>query len=341
MCSFKVYREYCVTMGGLFSSQKETYERPRSSTYTTRQYSNVQSFTREDSSYRSTPERLSNTEGYRVAGLSNRGSIGTQNININERQHGIVYRELQGNTTSEGFSNRGRETQYINSSYGYPKPATSMSTTFYKTVNDLHISDWELMSNDEEVKFVDLDEDDSDYLQIRRLFLRTTRQNLITIVSIESIQNPYLMGRYMLNKLKMKKMYGKTPGEMYLFHGTRSSNVYSICENNFDWRRHGSQIGHRFGQGVSFSHVSHYASHYCDKGHRQKVMIVTKVLIANVCDGNGNMLIPPYLPYQKPLRYDTSQKPDGRVHVKYSDDEFYPAYKITFTVNNLQAYYNK
>lgn len=138
----------------------------------------------------------------------------------------------------------------------------------------------------------------------------------------------------------MERIYQKKPVEKYLFHGTHRIHVHSICQNNFDWRKHGASIGNCYGKGVNFSPISHYASYYCDKGNCQKVMLVAKVAICETCIGSENMSIPPVCGANG-VRFDTSCKETGHVIVKYSDDEFYPAYKITFVINDLQNFYKK
>lgn len=176
-----------------------------------------------------------------------------------------------------------------------------------------------------------------EYVTIKTLFTNTTKKGLVQILAIYKIENPYLIGRYMLKKKEYITMYGHV-NEEFLFHGTDSSNVDKICETNFNWRLCGNKIGHRYGKGVSFSPISYYASNYCDKKSMTKEMLVAKVLVAKECIGEENMDIPPYFSLRRKLRFDTTVKEDRRVIVKYYDDEYYPAYKITFTVK--YGYYN-
>ena len=174
-----------------------------------------------------------------------------------------------------------------------------------------------------------------EYNTVLRLFKKTT-QKQFKVVKIERVQNPYLLGCYLLKKNEMECLPGSYVEEERVFHGTKESNVQSICENNFNWRLHGEGTGNRYGKGVSFSHISYYASHYSDKHASVKVMFLVRVLISNCTLGHGNMTIPPLITdvynHNSIERYDTAQKENGHVIVKFCDNEYYPEYLIHYTV---------
>ncbi|PNF25735.1 hypothetical protein B7P43_G14158 [Cryptotermes secundus] len=182
---------------------------------------------------------------------------------------------------------------------------------------------------------MEVEQDAQEYKTVKNLFKATTKKEF-NVIQIERVQNPYLLGCYLLKKNEMECMSGNYVREMYLFHGTKQSNVNSICENNFDWRLHGGSTGNRFGQGVSFSPISYYASHYSDKNSAVKIMFLARVLILNITQGHGGMIIPPLISqtynHNNTLRYDTSQKENGHVIVKFSDSEYYPEYLIYYAV---------
>lgn len=173
-----------------------------------------------------------------------------------------------------------------------------------------------------------------EYNTVFHLFKSTT-QKQFKIVQIERVQNSYLLGCYLLKKNEMECLRGNYVEERRVFHGTKQSNVQSICENNFDWRLHGDSTGNRYGKGVSFSPISYYASHYSDKYAPVKVMFLVRVLISECTTGNGNMTIPPLIfdVYNSNSieRYDTAQKENGHVIVKFCDSEYYPEYLIHYT----------
>ncbi|KAK9753988.1 Poly(ADP-ribose) polymerase catalytic domain [Popillia japonica] len=119
-----------------------------------------------------------------------------------------------------------------------------------------------------------------------------------------------------------------------LFHGTKRAYVRSICTDNFDWRRCGESVGNKFGHGISFSPISNYATYYADESCDNRVMLLVHVLVGNEIIGSANMRLPPD-------GYDTSIKPNRHVVVKYEDNEFYPAYKITYRCTNPRELENR
>jgi poly [ADP-ribose] polymerase 7/11/12/13 len=181
----------------------------------------------------------------------------------------------------------------------------------------------------------------TEYNTVACLFKQTTQKGF-KLVKIERIQNPYLLGCYLLKKDEMACMSGGYVEERIVFHGTKQSNVDSICENNFNWRLHGNSTGNRYGKGVSFSPISYYASHYSDKRATVKVMFLVRILISNSTVGKGDMTIPPLIGdgyNHNILRYDTAQKENGHVIVKFSDNEYYPEYLIHYTVEPVVKQY--
>lgn len=175
----------------------------------------------------------------------------------------------------------------------------------------------------------------STYAKINALFKKTTQRHFM-IQNIYEVQNPFLYGFYLLKKEEMIKRFGIVE-ELLLFHGTKSENISNILENNLNWRLYGQSRGNIFGQGVSFTPISCYASNYSDKFKDVKVMIVAKVLVSNETIGYKNMQIPPLLDQHSRYRYDTSIKPNGQVYVKYSDNEFYPNYVIYYTGEQIKT----
>jgi poly [ADP-ribose] polymerase 7/11/12/13 len=195
---------------------------------------------------------------------------------------------------------------------------------------------WIPMTSNSAFVRTDITQHMEEYTAVTKLFKATTKKEFY-VVRIERIQNPYLLGCYLLKRIEMERLPGSYVTEQRVFHGTKQCNVNRICENNFDWRLHGDSTGNRYGKGVSFSPISYYASHYSDKNTAVKVMFLVRVLISNITEGHGNMTIPPLIPYpynpNNTLRYDTSQKENGHVIVKFSDNEYYPEYLIHYTAS--------
>jgi poly [ADP-ribose] polymerase 7/11/12/13 len=208
-------------------------------------------------------------------------------------------------------------------------------------------TNWVPMTSNSAFIRTDIKQHTPEYNTVTTLFKNTT-QKKFHVIRIERIQNPYLLGCYLLKKNEMECMPDSYVEERRVFHGTKQSNVNNICENNFDWRLHGDSTGNRYGKGVSFSLISYYASHYSDKRAALKVMFLVRVLISNIIEGHGDMTIPPLISYpynhNNTLRYDTSQKENGHVIVKYSDSEYYPEYlihyKVTPVVKESRTNYN-
>ncbi|XP_049812269.1 protein mono-ADP-ribosyltransferase PARP12-like [Schistocerca nitens] len=219
--------------------------------------------------------------------------------------------------------------QYVgsghNQRYSLVKTADS---TLHKSVLQLTV-EWDPMDANSEFQLYLLPFGTWEYEEIFRLFKRTTQRQFM-VHKIYRVQNPYLLGCYLLKKEEMKSRY-RYVTEKYLFHGTKEVNKDSICKNNFDWRKHGHSVGNIFGKGVSFTPISCYASHYSDNGNTQRMMFVSKVLIAKEIVGNKDMVLPPVFDYGRCLRYDTATKHNGQVIVKFSDCEFYPSYIVYYT----------
>lgn len=64
------------------------------------------------------------------------------------------------------------------------------------------------------------------------------KQRSLQMVSVEKITNPFLLLSYVLKKHEYLKNYNVV-NESQLFHGTRSTHISSICQNNFNWRLRG------------------------------------------------------------------------------------------------------
>lgn len=175
-----------------------------------------------------------------------------------------------------------------------------------------------------------LEEGSQNYNFIHHKFMSTTQPHF-RVRQIERVNNMFLKLFYLLKKEEYEILYGKNNvKEEILFHGSTSLNICRICIQNFNWRCHKRQC--IFGKGVNFSEISNYASNYCDNDKSEtRVMIAATVLRSQSCTGTNNMILPPYLNAIEKIRFDTSQKPDGNVIVKYNDDEFYPEYIIYFT----------
>ncbi|CAG0887443.1 unnamed protein product [Darwinula stevensoni] len=79
----------------------------------------------------------------------------------------------------------------------------------------------------------------------------------VGIQKVIRVQNPYLWEVYQSKKLILLSTDFKNDpsmlNEKFLFHGTIATNIPAICEQNFDWRLHGTSHASLYGQGVYFA----------------------------------------------------------------------------------------
>ncbi|XP_051498342.1 protein mono-ADP-ribosyltransferase PARP12-like isoform X2 [Apus apus] len=98
-------------------------------------------------------------------------------------------------------------------------------------------------------KLIQLGSTSHEYGEIKRLFEKTMKD--CCIQQLQRIQNPTLWQVFQWQKEQMKKLSkSKRVDERLLFHGTSSSNIPAICEQNFDWRMCGTH-GTMYGKGYS------------------------------------------------------------------------------------------
>ncbi|XP_052125285.1 protein mono-ADP-ribosyltransferase PARP12-like [Frankliniella occidentalis] len=186
------------------------------------------------------------------------------------------------------------------------------------------------------VERLKLSRESDDYTDVSLLFeMHNTRG--FTIQSIEKVHNDVLMQQFQRKEEEYVHRYGHVR-TVKVFHGTKKDNISSILRTNLDVNRHGTNIGHRFGAGVSFSARSSYASNYCDKQENDKTMLLCYVLVSeivNVPEVRNPQLVlrePPEIPGREPLRYDTTAKNKDimDVIVKFEQHSYYPAYVLTY-----------
>ncbi|CAL4123270.1 unnamed protein product [Meganyctiphanes norvegica] len=92
-----------------------------------------------------------------------------------------------------------------------------------------------------------------EYVEVNKLL--TDEVKNATVISIHGIQNPFLW-RALKNKKDQLLLKYKDEHKLNmqkLFHGTKLENIEQICEQNFDWRLHGTKTGQLFGRGTYFS----------------------------------------------------------------------------------------
>ncbi|KAK3914453.1 Protein mono-ADP-ribosyltransferase PARP12 [Frankliniella fusca] len=165
-----------------------------------------------------------------------------------------------------------------------------------------------------------------------------TKKFELLIERIEKVHNDAIRQIFENNKSRYSELYGHVK-VVKVFHGTKRENIPSILRNNLKCHRHGQNVGHRFGAGVSFSAISNYSSHYCDEDEEVKQMLLCLVLVSEIVEvpevknKRSTLQKPPFIENRwPPIRYDTTAKNKVTmdVIVKFEDNTFYPAFVISF-----------
>ncbi|XP_022168123.1 protein PFC0760c-like isoform X2 [Myzus persicae] len=150
---------------------------------------------------------------------------------------------------------------------------------------------------------------------------------MCNISNILHVNAPQMYGMYMLRYEEMKMTNGQSVQEKMLFHVTTQSRAMESLDSGLDWRR---TRRNKYGCGVSFSDDADYANFYADKftSEESRVIMICTVLISETYvvpwNVKGDSLIVP------PGLADTTMGNNGRVYVKYNDNDFYPLYFVYY-----------
>ena len=188
---------------------------------------------------------------------------------------------------------------------------------------------WTLMGMDDEWFKVTLSASSTEYQNLVALVKQRGGAS-INIIRIQRIQNKFLYYPY-INKMKQLKTVYKNEKQLniqQLFHGTRPNVVEEICEQNFDWRLHGSNSGQNFGRGTYFAMSPSYSYNYATVDNDGlKYIFIAKVIVGSLVIGNSSMVRPPKNPSTNAL-YESScdNITTPTIIVKYDKQEYYPEY---------------
>ncbi|XP_019370944.1 PREDICTED: poly [ADP-ribose] polymerase 12 [Gavialis gangeticus] len=215
---------------------------------------------------------------------------------------------------SSGHSNKGWRRQTRTAAPGCPFPP-----------------DWDLSAlPDVGYKLVEVSSTASEYMRIKDLFEKTMQNYYIH--KLQRIQNPSLWQVFQWQKEQMKKINRQEDvDERLLFHGTNTSHLHAICEQNFDWRICGAH-GTAYGKGSYFAKDASYSHGYCDPNSSHKTMFVAQVLVGDFVQGSTEYLRPPSKP-KNPNRFYNScvDNPEcPSVFVIFEKHQIYPAYIIEY-----------
>ncbi|XP_047738536.1 protein mono-ADP-ribosyltransferase PARP11-like [Hyalella azteca] len=143
--------------------------------------------------------------------------------------------------------------------------------------------------------------------------------------SIFKINNPYLKTAFENKKAQLQHQNPNVQYEVkWLFHGTSSSNVTSIADENIDWRLHGTKTGQLYGRGAYFASQASDALRYGD------VIFICHVLVGLTATGSPDTIKPPKDRFNRPIDTTVDNTVNPTIFVKYDSQEYYPVYYELF-----------
>ncbi|KAB1276708.1 Poly [ADP-ribose] polymerase 12 [Camelus dromedarius] len=131
-----------------------------------------------------------------------------------------------------------------------------------------------------------------------------------------------------------KRNGGKAVDERQLFHGTSTSYVDAICQQNFDWRVSGLH-GTSYGKGSYFARDAAYSHHYSKSNTTSHTMFLARVLVGEFVRGNPSFVRPPAKEGQGNILYDScvNSMSDPSIFVVFEKHQVYPEYVIQYTAS--------
>lgn len=207
----------------------------------------------------------------------------------------------------------------------------SSSSSSSQGDGDLPVT-WEPMQNEEIFRRVVLSQSSQEYQGLLS-HIANNGGNGINVVQIERVQNPFLW-RAFQNKLKeMLSLYKDSSivNVRQLFHGTNPDTVSKICQENFDWRLHGTNAGQACGRGTYFSPFASTSHGYArPDATGARYMFIARVAVGTMTGGNSSMSRPPInTQYNVPYDATVNSISNPSIIVKYDKQEYFPEYIIT------------
>ncbi|XP_027899235.1 protein mono-ADP-ribosyltransferase PARP11-like [Xiphophorus couchianus] len=146
---------------------------------------------------------------------------------------------------------------------------------------------WEHLDATAPYQLIPLDKRTPEYQDVAHYITHNGLLNK-TIVSITRIQNMDLWEMYCRKTKQLMRLQGTNSiQERWLFHGTDSENIASICTNNFDLWLAG-QHGKLYGKGIYFTTCAFYANTYSSirrastNGKLTKVIFLARVMVGKL-----------------------------------------------------------
>lgn len=188
------------------------------------------------------------------------------------------------------------------------------------------------------VKTVELSGADSKEWKMCNTLVQKTLK--VTVVKVIRIQNLWLWEAYDFNKARMAKRNSGRINEMYLFHGTSTTDPMEIAcgEDGFDIRQ---SKGGKWGKAVYFAESAKYSdkfAYYTPSGDKE--IIVSQTLIGEAFDHgtltNRVLKFPPIreddLQTLRKVKYDSVSAicNNTRVYMLYDNYKAYPLYLVRY-----------
>uniref|UniRef100_M3ZKK2 Poly [ADP-ribose] polymerase n=1 Tax=Xiphophorus maculatus TaxID=8083 RepID=M3ZKK2_XIPMA len=157
-----------------------------------------------------------------------------------------------------------------------------------------------------------------------------------TIVSITRIQNLDLWEMYCRKTKQLMRLQGTNSiQERWLFHGTDSENIASICTNNFDLWLAG-QHGKLYGKGIYFTTCAFYANTYSSirraptNGKLTKVIFLARVMVGKSKLGEFYFSKPDHGSLENFHDSCVDDLDDPMIFITFDPNQIYPEYLIEY-----------
>jgi len=171
------------------------------------------------------------------------------------------------------------------------------------------------------------------YRHIEARFFETTRTDMYQIVRVELIRNDRLWERFCNTRQIFESNLNGKSNEKLLFHGTREEHINSITRHGFlrDFNQNAA-----YGRGTYFAKNAAYslAERYTPPNTKgERFIILSRVLVGEVCRGKSGMTVPDEKPKGQVLyesMVDSLAAPTVHILSAGSDGQSYPEFVVTF-----------
>ena len=168
-----------------------------------------------------------------------------------------------------------------------------------------------------------------------------------TILGIERVQDLEQWKLYSVKIESFKDRYKKDPTKLlnntlasvekkWLYHGTDSKTAPKIVSQGFN-RAFAGRNATSYGKGAYFAKYACYSHRYsCPDQHGIQKMFMCRVAVGDWCKGEKDRLTPDHKPGSTNELFDSTVNnvASPSIFVVYHDNQSYPEYVVTYTVNS-------